>query len=84
MLRPVEVPRPGESVVRLAVAGVNFVDVYLRSGQYPAPLPFIPGQEGAGTVAEVGPGVTEVVPGDVVAWANLPGAYAKFAACRPA
>ncbi|MEU8759625.1 quinone oxidoreductase [Streptomyces sp. NPDC048659] len=73
-------PGPGQALVRLAAAGVNYVDVYLRSGVYPRELPYVPGQEGAGTVVALGPGVTEVAVGDVVAWANLPGAYAEFAA----
>ncbi|MFE1269810.1 quinone oxidoreductase family protein [Streptomyces sp. NPDC058758] len=83
VLEPVDLPRPvpgpGEALVRLAAAGVNYVDVYFRSGLYPRDLPFVPGQEGAGTVVEVGPGVREVAVGDVVAWANLPGAYAEYA-----
>ncbi|MFD4371307.1 quinone oxidoreductase family protein [Streptomyces sp. NPDC058486] len=86
VLEPVELPRPspreGEALVRLAAAGVNYVDVYFRSGLYPQELPFVPGQEGAGTVVEVGPGVREVAVGDVVAWANLPGAYAEYAVLR--
>ncbi|MGY3677888.1 NADPH2:quinone reductase [Streptomyces sp. TE33382] len=72
-------PRPGEALVRLAAAGVNYVDVYFRSGLYAKELPFVPGQEGAGTVVEVGPGVHEVAVGDVVAWANLPASYAQYA-----
>lgn len=83
VLELVDVPRPspgpGEALVRLAAAGVNFIDVYLRSGRYPRELPYVPGQEGAGTVVELGPGVTEVAVGDVVAWANLPGSYAEYA-----
>ncbi len=76
---PRPVPGPGEALVRLAAAGVNYVDVYFRSGLYPQDLPYVPGQEGAGTVVEVGPGVREVAVGSVVAWANLPGAYAEYA-----
>ncbi|MEV7279418.1 quinone oxidoreductase [Streptomyces sp. NPDC093111] len=72
-------PGPGEALVRIAAAGVNYIDVYLRSGLYPHELPFVPGQEGAGTVVELGPGVREVAVGDEVAWANLPGAYAEYA-----
>ncbi|MGW6395690.1 quinone oxidoreductase family protein [Streptomyces sp. NPDC055103] len=83
VLELVRLPRPspsaGEALVRLAAAGVNYVDVYLRSGLYPQEVPFIPGQEGAGTVVEVGPGVREVAVGDVVAWANLSGSYAEYA-----
>lgn len=83
VLEPVDLPRPspraGEALVRLAAAGVNYIDVYLRSGLYGHELPFVPGQEGAGTVVETGPGVHEVAVGDVVAWANLPGSYAEYA-----
>ncbi|MFI6417372.1 quinone oxidoreductase family protein [Streptomyces sp. NPDC050842] len=83
VLELVDLPRPspraGEALVRLTAAGVNYVDVYIRSGLYPQELPFIPGQEGAGTVVEIGPGVREVAVGDVVAWANLPGSYAEYA-----
>lgn len=86
VLELVDLPRPspraGEALVRLAAAGVNYVDVYIRSGLYPQELPFVPGQEGAGTVVEVGPGVREVAVGDVVAWANLPGSYAEYALLR--
>ena len=77
VLETVEMPRPqprtGEVLVRLAAAGVNYIDVYLRSGRYPADVPFVPGQEGAGTVVETGRGVRDVAVGDTVAWANLPG-----------
>lgn len=76
---PRPTPRAGEALVRLAAAGVNYIDVYIRSGLYPRELPYVPGQEGAGTVVEVGPGVHEVAVGDVVAWANLPGSYAEYA-----
>ncbi|MFJ9434220.1 quinone oxidoreductase family protein [Streptomyces sp. NPDC101490] len=86
VLEPVELPRPvpraGEALVRLTAAGVNYIDVYLRSGLYAKELPYVPGQEGAGTVVELGPGVREVAVGDVVAWANLPGAYAQYAVVR--
>ncbi|MET8360536.1 quinone oxidoreductase [Micromonospora sp. NPDC005171] len=69
-------PGPGEVLVDVAAAGVNFIDVYHRSGRYPLPTPFVPGQEGAGTVLALGPGGTELAEGDVVAWANLSGSYA--------
>ena len=79
-----EVPRPkpkeGEALVRIEAAGVNFIDVYLRTGQYKAALPATLGVEAAGTVEEVGPGVTEVRPGDRVVYCMVPGAYAEFAA----
>ena len=77
----VEVPRPGagEALVRLEAAGVNFIDVYKRTGLYRIPLPAPLGEEGAGTVAAVGDGVTEVRAGDRVAWAGALGAYAEYA-----
>ncbi|HZN10744.1 MAG TPA: quinone oxidoreductase, partial [Blastocatellia bacterium] len=59
--------------------GVNFIDVYHRTGLYPLPLPFTPGMEGAGVVEAVGPDVTEVAAGDRVAYAMTPGAYAEYA-----
>jgi NADPH2:quinone reductase len=72
-------PGPKEALVRLSAAGVNFIDVYHRTGLYPLPLPFIPGSEGAGVVEAVGGEVTEVRPGDRVAWAMAMGSYAEFA-----
>jgi NADPH2:quinone reductase len=74
---PVAEPGPGQARVRLEAIGVNFIDVYHRSGQYPMPAPFTPGQEGAGTVEALGEGVTEVRVGDRVAWAGVTGAYAE-------
>lgn len=70
-------PGAGQALVRLAMAGVNFVDIYQRRGTYPRPLPFTPGLEGAGVVEEVGEGVTNVKPGDRVAYTGQPGAYAE-------
>jgi NADPH2:quinone reductase len=75
-----EVGEPGRGQVRLrqTAVGLNFIDVYFRSGLYPAPsLPFTPGQEGAGVVEAVGDGVTEVKVGDRVAYAGPIGAYAE-------
>ncbi len=72
-------PKPGEALIAIEAIGVNFIDVYFREGRYPSPLPFIPGQEAAGTVVEVGDGVTSVRPGDRVAWCGVPGTYAEFA-----
>jgi NADPH:quinone reductase len=74
-------PKPGhgEVLVQVAAAGVNFIDIYHREGHYPLPVPFIPGTEGAGTVREVGPGVTRVQVGDVVAWPLVLGSYAELA-----
>ncbi|PYQ32934.1 MAG: NADPH:quinone reductase [Acidobacteria bacterium] len=77
----VETPRPksGEALVRLEAIGVNFVDVYHRTGLYRLELPLTPGSEGAGVVEEVGPDVTEVRKGDRVAWAMVVGSYAEYA-----
>ncbi len=70
-------PGPGEARVRQAAVGLNFIDTYYRSGLYPLPLPAVPGSEAAGVVTAVGPGVTEVTPGDRVAYAGPVGAYAE-------
>ena len=83
VLRLEEVPAPvagaGQVVVKIAAAGVNFIDVYQRTGQYRVPLPFTPGQEAAGVVTAVGPGVTEMSVGEPVAYAQVLGAYAEYA-----
>lgn len=73
---PDPVAGPGQVVVRVEAAGLNFIDVYHRTGLYPNPLPFVPGQEGAGVVAQVGPDVTRWREGDRVAWTSIPGSYA--------
>ncbi|MGQ0718332.1 MAG: quinone oxidoreductase family protein [Pseudonocardiales bacterium] len=72
-------PGPGQLLVELAAAGVNYIDTYFRSGAYPIPLPFIPGSEGAGTVIAVGPGTGGIAVGDRVAWATSLGSYADLA-----
>jgi NADPH2:quinone reductase len=77
---PVPQPKANEAVVKLAAAGVNFIDVYVREGRYKAPLPLVPGQEGAGVVTAVGSNVKLVKLGDRVAWASILGAYAEYAA----
>lgn len=70
----------GEAVVKIAAAGLNFIDIYFRSGlSKAASLPFTPGHEGAGTVTSVGEGVTEVKVGDRVAYAMTMGSYAEYA-----
>jgi NADPH2:quinone reductase len=74
---PTAAPGPGEARLRHTAIGLNFIDVYNRSGLYKQPLPFVVGQEGAGVVEAVGPGVTEVEPGDRVAYASVLGAYAE-------
>ena len=76
---PVPVPAAGEALVKVEYAGVNFIDVYKRTGLYKVPLPSTLGEEGAGVVAAVGPGETPVKPGDRVAWAATLGAYAEYA-----
>ncbi len=74
---PTPEPGPGEALVRHEAVGLNYIDVYFRTGLYKAPLPATPGMEGAGTVLAIGAGVTEVKPGDRVAYAGGPiGAYA--------
>ena len=83
-LRYDDVPRPepraGEALVRLEASGINFIDVYQRTGVYPVPLPATLGQEGAGVVEAVGDGVTDVAVGDRVAYTGVLGAYAEYAA----
>ena len=70
-------PGPGQALLRQTAIGVNFIDVYHRSGLYPVPTPFVPGSEGAGVVEAVGPGVTEVAVGDRVAYSTPLGGYAE-------
>ena len=78
-------PGPGEALIRHEAVGLNFIDVYHRTGLYPLPeLPHAPGMEGAGVVEQIGEGVDEVAVGDRVAYAGLPpGAYAEVR-CMPA
>lgn len=73
---PLGPPGPGEVQIRQAAIGLNFIDVYFRTGLYKADLPFIPGKEGAGTVTAVGEGVSDFAVGDRVAYASADGAYA--------
>ncbi len=84
MLVPVDLPAPkpkaNEALVQIKAAGVNFIDVYVREGRYPTPLPFVIGQEGAGVVTEVGSEVTTLKPGDRVAYTSSLGSYAEYAA----
>ena len=81
-----EIPRPkppeGHALVRLKAVGVNFIDIYQRMGLYPVPLPFTPGNEGAGIVEETGPGVTEVAAGDLVAYYSPIDSYAEYAVVK--
>ena len=76
---PTPQPGPKQALVRLHAAGVNFIDVYFRIGLYKAERPVALGSEGAGTVEAVGPEVTEVAPGDRVAYAMTRGSYAEYA-----
>ena len=75
---PAPVPGPGQILVRQAAIGVNFIDIYRRTGLYQVPLPMIPGMEGAGTVEAAGAGVKRPKTGDPVAFANLPDSYAEL------
>src|ERR1041385_8466867 len=78
----VDTPKPGsgQALVRIEAVGVNFIDVYHRTGLYKMALPFTPGSEAAGVAEAVGDGVTRVCKGDRVAYAMVPGAYAELAA----
>src|SRR5713101_3496622 len=79
-LEDVAAPAPGagQAQVKLEACGVNYIDVYFRTGAYKAPLPLTPGMEGAGTVTAVGPGVSDVKVGDRVAWTGVIGSYAQM------
>jgi NADPH2:quinone reductase len=78
-----DVPRPepgaGQALVKVVTSGVNFIDIYFRSGLYPAPPPVVLGMEGAGVVEAVGEGVATCRPGDRVCWAMARGSYADYA-----
>lgn len=77
---PVPTPKPLEAVVEIKASGVNFIDVYFREGRYPTPVPFVNGQEAAGVVTEVGSEVSNLKPGDRVAYTSSLGSYAEYAA----
>ena len=77
---PEPTPKAGEAVVKIDAAGLNYIDVYQRSGLYKLDLPLTLGLEAGGTVTAVGAGVTEVKVGDKVAYTGVPGAYAQYAA----
>lgn len=72
-------PGTGEALIEVAAIGLNYIDVYFRTGLYRAPLPMTLGLEGAGTVRALGAGASEVAVGDRVAWVGVPGAYAEMA-----
>jgi NADPH:quinone reductase len=76
---PVPEPGKGQARIKIRAAGLNFIDIYFRTGLYKTALPFIPGMEGAGTVDAIGPDVAEVRPGDAVAYAMNMGAYGEYA-----
>jgi NADPH2:quinone reductase len=77
---PEPTPKPGEAIVKIDAAGLNFIDVYQRSGLYKLDMPLTLGLEAGGTVTAIGPGVTDVKVGDKVAYTGVPGAYAEYAA----
>src|ERR1700692_4095132 len=77
---PTPKPKPNEVIVKIAAAGVNYIDVYFREGRYPVTPPFILGQEASGVVSEVGSDVKEFKPGERVAYTGITGAYAEFEA----
>ena len=79
---PEPAPGPGEIVVRLEAIGINFIEVYQRTGQYPMTFPYTPGREGAGVVTAVGEGVTSLRVGDRVASEQFVGAYAELAKAK--
>lgn len=76
---PIPTPGEGQALVRLQAIGVNFIDIYKRAGLYSVPTPFTVGEEGAGVVEAVGPGVAGVKPGDQVVYSNVQGSYAEYA-----
>jgi len=77
---PVPEPKANEAIVKIAAAGVNFIDVYFREGRYPAALPFVDGQEAAGTISSVGSEVKSLKAGDRVAYTGTLGGYAEYSA----
>lgn len=79
---PVPAPKPNEVLVRVAAAGVNYIDTYHRGGLYPIPLPFTLGLEGAGMVERVSDGGSGFKVGDRVAWVSGPGSYAELVSIR--
>jgi NADPH2:quinone reductase len=72
-------PKASEALVKIEAVGINFIDIYVRSGVYKNPLPLTLGQEGAGVVEAVGPNVTEVQVGNRVAYSGTAGSYAEYA-----
>ncbi len=76
---PTPSPKAGQVLVRLAASGLNYIDVYQRTGMYPNQLPYTMGLEGSGVVAAVGPETSGFKEGDAVAYTGVPGAYAEYA-----
>jgi len=76
---PIPEPGPGQVLIRVEATGVNFIEIYFRKGVYKAALPLIPGSEAAGTIEELGPGVTGFATGDAVASVGVLGSYAEYA-----
>ena len=80
---PTPTPAAGQAFIRIEASGVNFIDIYFREGRYPSPVPFIPGQEAAGTIESLGPDIANQPSpfkvGDRVAWCGVPGTYAEYA-----
>ena len=76
---PIPEPGPGQVLIRVEAIGVNFIEIYFRKGVYKATLPITPGSEAAGTVEELGPGVTGFAAGDAVASVGVLGSYAEYA-----
>ena len=80
---PSPTPGAGQALIRIEASGVNFIDIYFREGRYPSPVPFVPGQEAAGTIEALGPDFptqpTQFKVGDRVAWCGVPGTYAECA-----
>lgn len=83
---PKPIPKKGQALIKLKAAGLNFIDIYMRKGDpsVPVPLPFTAGMEGAGVVEEIGEEVTEVKPGERVAYAGSLGSYAEYAVVKAA
>lgn len=76
---PIPTPSPGQVLIRIEATGVNFIEIYFRKGQYKASFPLVPGSEAAGTVEELGAGVSGFAPGDLVASTSVMGSYAEYA-----
>jgi len=76
---PIPQPGPGQVLIRIEAVGVNFIEVYFRKGVYKSALPYTPGSEAAGTIEELGPGVTGFAAGDAVASTSVLGSYAEYA-----